>query len=133
MPFFAADSRHRAYHLVKNVVNAQMYVSEFRLQDYPVREQDVMHTGRAIRFHDWRIAYDAHADLPNVARFREQADGLCELLREQASFFIRCGFDAFEPSDGSSPDQWMAAAHRFRHVYQRAADGRTPAFAEREA
>lgn len=84
MPFFAADSRHRAYHLVKNVVNAQMYVSEFRLQDYPVREQDVMHTGRAIRFHDWRIAYDAHADLPNVARFREQADGLCELLREQA-------------------------------------------------
>jgi acyl-CoA dehydrogenase len=38
----------------------------------------------AIRFHDWRIAYDAHADLPNVARFREQADGLCELLREYA-------------------------------------------------
>ena len=35
--FFAADSRHPAYHLVKNVVNAQMYVSEFRLEDYPVR------------------------------------------------------------------------------------------------
>jgi acyl-CoA dehydrogenase len=35
----------------------------------------------AIRFHDWRIAYDSHADLPNVARFREQADGLCALLR----------------------------------------------------
>jgi acyl-CoA dehydrogenase len=38
----------------------------------------------AIRFHDWRIAYDAHADLPNVARFREQADGLCQLLREHS-------------------------------------------------
>jgi hypothetical protein len=38
----------------------------------------------AIRFHDWRIAYDAHADLPNVARFREQADGLCALLRAHA-------------------------------------------------
>jgi hypothetical protein len=38
----------------------------------------------AIRFHDWRIAYDAHADLPNVAGFREQADGLCALLRAHA-------------------------------------------------
>ena len=56
-----------------------------------------------------------------------------EVLREQASFFIRCGFDAFEPSDGSSPDQWMAAAHRFRHVYQRGADDRKPAFVERIA
>jgi hypothetical protein len=37
-----------------------------------------------VRFHDWRIAYDAHAGLPNVARFREQADGLCELLRAHA-------------------------------------------------
>jgi hypothetical protein len=37
-----------------------------------------------IRFHDWHIAYDAHADLPNVARFREQADGLCALLRAHA-------------------------------------------------
>jgi hypothetical protein len=31
----------------------------------------------AIRFHDWRIAYDKFADLPNVARFRQQADALC--------------------------------------------------------
>jgi hypothetical protein len=38
----------------------------------------------AIRFHDWRIAYDEHADLPNVARFREQADGFRKLLRDHA-------------------------------------------------
>jgi acyl-CoA dehydrogenase len=38
----------------------------------------------AIRFHDWRIAYDKHADLPNVARFREQADGVRTLLRDHA-------------------------------------------------
>ena len=35
--FFAADSSHPAYKLVKNVVNSQNYVSEFRLEDYPVR------------------------------------------------------------------------------------------------
>ena len=37
--FFAADSRHPAYKLVKNVVNSQNYVSEFRLEDYPVRSR----------------------------------------------------------------------------------------------
>jgi uncharacterized protein (DUF934 family) len=55
-----------------------------------------------------------------------------DVLREQAQFMLRCGFDAFEPADGSGPDEWADAAHRFRHVYQRAADGRTPAFAERK-
>jgi uncharacterized protein (DUF934 family) len=54
-----------------------------------------------------------------------------DVLREQAAFMVRCGFDAFEPSDGSSPEQWGAAAGRYRHVYQRAADAREPAFAQR--
>lgn len=56
-----------------------------------------------------------------------------EVLRELANFMIRCGFDAFEVSDGSTPEQWAATAHRYRHVYQRAADTREPAFVEREA
>ncbi|HEY2052038.1 MAG TPA: DUF934 domain-containing protein [Caulobacteraceae bacterium] len=54
-----------------------------------------------------------------------------EVLREQANFMIRCGFDAFEPSDGSAPEDWDRAVHRFHHVYQAAADHRTPAFRER--
>ena len=44
--FFAADPRHPNYHLVKNVVASQNYVSEFELRDYPVREEDLMHRGR---------------------------------------------------------------------------------------
>lgn len=55
-----------------------------------------------------------------------------EVLREQAGFMVRCGFDAFEPADGSTPQQWTHAVHRHRHVYQRAADARVPAFVERE-
>lgn len=34
-----------------------------------------------IQFPDWRPIYDAFADLPNVARFREQADGLLTLVQ----------------------------------------------------
>ena len=55
-----------------------------------------------------------------------------DVLREQAQFMVRCGIDAFEPSDGSSPQEWVAAAFRFRHVYQRAADDREPAYLERK-
>ncbi|MGH7015634.1 MAG: DUF934 domain-containing protein, partial [Caulobacteraceae bacterium] len=54
-----------------------------------------------------------------------------EVLLEQAKFMIRCGFDAFEPADGTGPRDWTAASRRFRHVYQRASDGREPAFIER--
>ena len=27
-----------------------------------------------------------------------------DVLREQAQFMVRCGFDAFEPADGSTPE-----------------------------
>ncbi|MFC8449918.1 acyl-CoA dehydrogenase [Kitasatospora sp. NPDC057223] len=70
--FFAADSRHEAYHLVKNVVNAQMYVSEFRLDEYPVRAEDVLHTGKA--------AFDAALNTVNVGKFNlcTASVGICE-------------------------------------------------------
>ena len=42
---FAADSRHENYHLIDNVVHMQIYVSTFRLENYPVREEDILHTG----------------------------------------------------------------------------------------
>ncbi|MFF5174677.1 acyl-CoA dehydrogenase [Micromonospora sp. NPDC000089] len=70
--FFAADSRHPAYRLVRNVVNAQMYVSEFHLDDYPVRAEDVLHTGRA--------AFDAALNTVNVGKFNlcTASIGICE-------------------------------------------------------
>lgn len=64
--------------------------------------------------------------------FKGQVRAIGDVLREQAMFLTRCGFDAFEVSDGASAQEWQAAVGRYRHVYQRAADGRAPAFAERE-
>lgn len=63
--------------------------------------------------------------------FRGQVRAVGDVLREQAMFMVRVGFDAFEPADGSSANEWQAAVRRYRHVYQRSADGRAPAFEER--
>ena len=70
--FFAADSQHPNYKLVKNVVNSQNYVSEFRLEDYPVRAEDVLHTGRE--------AFDAALNTVNIGKFNLgfASIGICE-------------------------------------------------------
>jgi alkylation response protein AidB-like acyl-CoA dehydrogenase len=70
--FFAADSRHPAYHVVQNVVDSSKYVSEFRLADYPVAPEDVLHTGRA--------AFDAALNTVNVGKFNlcTASIGICE-------------------------------------------------------
>ena len=59
--FFAADPRHECYHLVKNVVASQNYVSEFELRDYPVREEDILHRGRG--------AWNAALNTVNVGKY----------------------------------------------------------------
>jgi uncharacterized protein (DUF934 family) len=66
-------------------------------------------------------------------KFKGEIRAVGDVLREQAGFMVRVGFDAFEPADDASANEWQAAARRYRHVYQRSADGRAPAFAEREA
>ena len=65
--------------------------------------------------------------------FAGEVRAVGDVLREQAGFMVRCGFDAFEPADGSTPEIWETAVRRYRHVYQRGADARVPAFVERDA
>jgi alkylation response protein AidB-like acyl-CoA dehydrogenase len=70
--FFAADSRHERYRLVKNVVNSQSYVSQFELDGYPVRPEDVLHTGKD--------AFYAALNTVNVGKFNLgfASTGICE-------------------------------------------------------
>ncbi len=58
--FFLADTQHPRYALVKNTVAAQMYVSEFALEDYPVTAADLLHVGRP--------AWDAALATVNVGK-----------------------------------------------------------------
>ena len=70
--FFAADSGHPNYRLIKNVVTSQSYVSNFELSAYPVRAEDVLHTGPA--------AFDAALNTVNVGKFNLgfASIGICE-------------------------------------------------------
>ena len=63
--------------------------------------------------------------------YRGEVRAVGDVLLQQAMFMVRTGFDAFAPADGATAEQWAKAAGLFRHVYQRAADNRTPAFEER--
>ncbi|RZS31192.1 acyl-CoA dehydrogenase [Herbihabitans rhizosphaerae] len=59
--FFTADSGHPNYRLIQNVVPNQNYVSEFRLEDYPVAATDILHTGDD--------AFSAALNTVNVGKF----------------------------------------------------------------
>jgi len=70
--WFVADSGHDAYELIGNVVHGQMYVSNFRLNDYPVREEDILCTGPD--------AFSVALNTVNVGKFNlcTASIGMCE-------------------------------------------------------
>ena len=43
--FFVSNFRHKQYELIKNIVNVQSYVADFKLNDYPVTEADILKKG----------------------------------------------------------------------------------------
>lgn len=59
--FFVADSQHPNYECVKNVVNVQSYVAEYKLNDYPITEEDILSESRA--------AWDCTLNTVNVGKF----------------------------------------------------------------
>ena len=70
--WFVADSAHPAYTLIGNVVHGQMYVSNFRLEDYPVREEDILCAGPE--------AFSVALNTVNVGKFNlcTASIGMCE-------------------------------------------------------
>jgi len=66
--FFLADSTHPSYQVVRNVVPSQMYVAQFQLENYPVRAQDILHTGEA--------AFSAALNTVNIGKFNLSFGGI---------------------------------------------------------
>jgi acyl-CoA dehydrogenase len=59
--FFSADSQHENYELLKNVVAVQSYVAGYKLNDYPVKEDDVLAVGQE--------AWDTALNTVNVGKY----------------------------------------------------------------
>ncbi|HEY3798803.1 MAG TPA: DUF934 domain-containing protein [Caulobacteraceae bacterium] len=78
-------------------------------------------------------AYSSARILRERYKYAGEVRMVGEVLLEQVRYMLRCGVDALEPADGATAEQVNHVANRFRHVYQRAADGRAPAFVERQA
>jgi acyl-CoA dehydrogenase len=70
--WFVADSAHQNYELIGNVVHGQMFVSNFRLNDYPVHEEDILCIGPE--------AFSAALNTVNVGKFNlcSGSIGMCE-------------------------------------------------------
>lgn len=76
--FFVADSKHKNYKLGRNVVDSQMYVAAFDLEQYPVTEDDILHRGED--------AFHAAMNTVNVGKFNLGfgAVGACEHAYHEA-------------------------------------------------
>ncbi len=59
--FFAVDSQHENFDLIKNVTNSQNYVAEFALSGYPVTDNDILTTGTE--------AWDSSLNTINVGKY----------------------------------------------------------------
>jgi len=59
--FFAVDSQHEKYECIKNVINNQDYVANYRLNDYPITSEDISEIGHK--------AWDDSLNTINVMKF----------------------------------------------------------------
>ncbi len=59
--FFAVDSKHEKYECVQNVIWAQNYVSDFKLHDYPITEDEILSRGSK--------AWDDMLNTINICKF----------------------------------------------------------------
>lgn len=78
------------------------------------------------KFNDGR-AYSYARLLRERYGYQGELRAVGQVLRDQALFMLRCGFDAFEVADQATADAWAEALQRISVVYQPAADGREPA------
>ncbi len=59
--FFTADSQHDNYECIKNVINNQDYVANYRLNDYPITQDDISELGQK--------AWDDALNTINIMKF----------------------------------------------------------------
>ena len=71
------------------------------------------------------------AQILREAGFEGELRAVGDVLVDQVPYMRRCGFDGFDPEQPLDKDDLEAALERWPHVYQAAADARTPIWAKR--
>ncbi|MBM3537123.1 MAG: DUF934 domain-containing protein [Alphaproteobacteria bacterium] len=84
------------------------------------------------KFTDGR-AYSQARLLRERYGYRGELRAAGNVLRDQLLFMQRCGFDAFELTQGQPVQAWVAATNEFTVFYQPAGDGRNSAMQLRRA
>jgi acyl-CoA dehydrogenase len=76
--FFAVDSQHEKYECIKNVINNQDYVANYRLNDYPITQDDITELGKK--------AWDDSLNTINIMKFNLgfASIGICEHAYHEA-------------------------------------------------
>jgi uncharacterized protein (DUF934 family) len=64
-------------------------------------------------------------------RYRGELRAVGQVLRDQALFMQRCGFDSFEIDAGEDVAGWQGALRQFSVFYQATADGRASVVSRR--
>jgi uncharacterized protein (DUF934 family) len=81
------------------------------------------------KFRDGR-GYSA-ARILREAGYEGELRAAGDVLVDQIPLMRRCGFDSFAPAAAIDRDVLDRALNRYDHVYQKAADGRSPIWARR--
>ncbi|MEK7434906.1 MAG: acyl-CoA dehydrogenase [Cyanobacteriota bacterium] len=59
--FFVTESKHENFNCIKNIIDSQSYVAEFELNNYPIKENDILAVGEN--------AWDMALNTVNICKF----------------------------------------------------------------
>lgn len=133
---FRDDAAHEEPAVTLDAFLGQTNATAVRLESDEDARKLIPHLGQLAlieiafpKFRDGR-GYSA-ARILREAGYTGELRAAGDVLVDQIPFMRRCGFDCFAPEADIDTDALERALSRYEHVYQKAADGRSPVWALR--
>jgi uncharacterized protein (DUF934 family) len=128
---FRDDAAHEEPAVTLDAFLGQSNATAVRLESDEDARKLIPHLGQLAlieiafpKFRDGR-GYSA-ARILREAGYTGELRAAGDVLVDQIPFMRRCGFDSFAPEADIDTDALGRALARYEHVYQKAADGRSP-------
>jgi uncharacterized protein (DUF934 family) len=133
---FRDDAAHEEPAVTLDAFLGQTNATAVRLESDEDARRLIPHLGQLAlievafpKFRDGR-GYSA-ARILREAGYMGELRAAGDVLVDQIAFMRRCGFDSFAPEADIDTDALDRALSRYEHVYQKAADARSPVWALR--